>query len=310
MAAQCGTRTAVHPSLSTVSTSIAQIERDYTCPANILRVLCAASGSCTIVTAEKSVRLIGASMVLLIGDITYRLTQPTGDFILTRMDIALESGSCYDFDMDKLKDAFPEIIRLYQQPRACIVFYDNYAFVMSTLQNIHTFSLSEQPERGIQITLTLCFLLAAISTSVWDENLPLARNSKHVRAALLYIHENYMCNISTADIAAAAGVHIGHLHRIFLAETGCRPGEYLINLRISKAKSLLMRTDMPTTSIAHRVGVSTLQYFSRLFKQQVGVTPQAFRKSYNLTCPYENRESYSYEDYSHTHPDAKGGVSV
>ncbi len=300
----------IHPNLSTVSTSIAHIEREYACPANILRVLCAASGGCTLVTAEKSVHLIGARMVLLIGDLPYRISQPTEDCTLTRLDIAIEKGSYYGFDIGKLKDAFPEVKRLNRQARACIVFYDNYAFVISALQNIHTFSLYEQSERGMQITLTLSFLLAAISTSSWDENLPPSRNSKHVRTALQYIHENYMCNITTTDIAAAAGIHIGHLHRIFLAETGFRLGEYLTNLRISKVKSLLMRTDISTTSIACRVGISTLQYFSRLFKQHVGVTPQTFRKTYNLTCNYEQREKYTSIDYTLDPPRLPEGGSL
>lgn len=178
------------------------------------------------------------------------------------------------------------------------MFCDNFAFVISTLQNIHTFSLYEHSVCGMQVTLTLSFLLAAISTSKWEDNIPPNHDNKHVRTALQYIHENCMCNITTADIADAAGIQIGHLHRIFPAETGYRPGEYLTNLRISKAKSLLMRTDISNTSIAYRVGISTLQYFSRLFKQQVGVTPQALRKSYNLTCDYTYRGLYTSEDYT------------
>lgn len=310
MVAANGSMARLRPALSTVSTSIAKTERGYACPAQILRVLCAASGACTLVTDGKSIHLIGARMALLIGGISYQLVQPTPDFTLTRLDITLESGGSGDYDMAKLREAFPQVAQLCQQTNACLVFYDNYAFVMSAVQNLHTFSLSEQAERCMQITLTLSFLLAAISTSTSDDRLSGNRNSRHVRAALQYIHENYMCNITTTDIAAAADVHIGHLHRIFLAETGCRPGEYLTRLRLDKAKSLLMRTDIATTSIAHRVGISTLQYFSRLFKQQVGVTPQSFRKSYNLTCAYESREQYTSMDYTLQTPSVDKGESL
>lgn len=295
----------MHPSLSTISTSIAQTERDYVCPRGIGRLLCASSGGCVLVTEGRRVNLVGARMAFLLGETVYRLVEPTRDFSLTRVDIAMENGRLCDFGTQELESAFPELARLARHPQQSIVFYDNFAFVMSSLQLIHSFSMYEAKERELQISLTLCFLLSAIATSSWDEDLTSTQHSKHVRAALQYIHENYMSAITTADIAAAAGVHVGHLHRIFLTETGYRIGEYLISVRIEKAKSLLMRTDLPTTTIAHRVGVSTLQYFCRLFKQQVGMTPQSFRKSYNLTCQYGDLRKFYTMEY--TSPFERGG---
>jgi two-component system response regulator YesN len=96
-----------------------------------------------------------------------------------------------------------------------------------------------------------------------------------------------MFSISTEDIARAAGVHVGHLHRIFPAETGMRIGEYLTHLRVEKAKSLLMHTDIPSSSIATRIGISSQQYFCRMFKKETGMSPQEYRKSYALTCHYD-----------------------
>ncbi|MDD3410962.1 MAG: helix-turn-helix domain-containing protein [Eubacteriales bacterium] len=289
-------RAAVHPALSMLSTSLAQTEREYACPEGVGRLLCPVSGGCTLVLDEKRVQLQGARMAFLMGPAAYRLSDPTEDFSLTRVDIAMEAGRMCDFGPGELAAAFPELNRLARQPQQCIVFYDHFAMVMSSLQLIHAYSMLSAPERELQISLTLYFLLAAIATSSWDDDRSGEKYNKHVRAALQYIHENYMCNITTTDIATAAGVHIGHLHRIFPAETGYRIGEYLTHVRIEKAKSLLIRTDIPTTAIAHRVGVSTLQYFSRLFRQQVGMTPQTFRKSYNLTCPYESTRQYATFD--------------
>lgn len=80
---------------------------------------------------------------------------------------------------------------------------------------------------------------------------------------------------------------MGHLHRIFPEETGMRIGEYLTHLRIEKAKSLLMHTDIPNSSIATRIGISSQQYFCRMFKKETGLSPQEYRKSYALTCLYD-----------------------
>ncbi len=288
-------RGAFRPLLSTLSTSIARTDHDYTCPAGVYRLLCASAGGCTLETETRSVQLIGPRMVLLTGQTTYRVTHPTDDLALTRADIATEPGTCCEYGVREMAAAFPEFNRVLGQAGKPIVFYDDFALAQSALQSIHAFSTYSPPERDTQISLTLCYLLAVVATSAWDEDMQTLPYSKHVRAALQYIHENYMCNITASDVADAAGVHIGHLHRIFLTETGCRVGEYITNLRIEKAKSLLMRTDIPTTSVAHRVGVSTLQYFSRLFKQRVGVTPQTFRRTYNLTCDYRSSKRFSTE---------------
>jgi len=287
---------ALWPSLSTVSTSIARTEREYACPKNIIRILCAANGSCRLVLPDRDVHLIGARMAYLIGDIKYHITAPTDDFALTRLDIATEKVPFEDFSIREMGKAFPELARLEQSERQCVVFYDNFELILTALQSLHTFTMYDTPQRRLQVSLTLCFLLSAIATSQWDEDLPARQYSKNVYAAIKYMHENYMCSISTNDIAAAAGVHVGHLHRIFLAETGQRVGEYLTSLRIDKAKSLLRRTDISTGSVARRIGINTLQYFSRLFKKHVGMTPHDFRKSYALTCNYENISDYVREE--------------
>ena len=64
-------------------------------------------------------------------------------------------------------------------------------------------------------------------------------------------------------------------------------GEYLTHLRIEKAKSLLMHTDISNASIASRTGINSQQYFCRLFKKETGMSPQEYRRSYALTCEYD-----------------------
>ena len=48
-----------------------------------------------------------------------------------------------------------------------------------------------------------------------------------------------------------------------------------------------MHTDISSASIARRTGISSQQYFCRLFRKETGMTPQEYRKSYALTCQYD-----------------------
>ena len=57
--------------------------------------------------------------------------------------------------------------------------------------------------------------------------------------------------------------------------------EYLTNIRIERAKKLLLNSDMNIKNICLDTGYSDPNYFSRIFKRQVGVTPTDFRESGN-----------------------------
>ena len=63
--------------------------------------------------------------------------------------------------------------------------------------------------------------------------------------------------------------------------TGFSPSSYLINLRIEKSKDLLTKTKDNLTEIALACGFYSSQHFSSTFKKRTGMTPSAFRKTYN-----------------------------
>ncbi|MNP85292.1 HTH-type transcriptional regulator YesS [compost metagenome] len=65
---------------------------------------------------------------------------------------------------------------------------------------------------------------------------------------------------------------------MFKKTTGESFIQYLIRLRIEKAKLLLLTTDQKTFEIADAVGMENYRSFNRLFKRETGMTPSDFRK--------------------------------
>ena len=185
------------------------------------------------------------------------------------------------------EQAFSRIRSLTESHGSCVEFEDSGTVVLSSLRNLLSFASFPPEQRDLQTTLTLCAILGGISAATDEESTRRRGYSPRVRKAMDYIEENYMFSISTEDVARVAGVHVGHLHRIFPEETGMWIGEYLTHLRIERAKTLLMHTDIPSASIATRIGISSQQYFCRLFKKETGMSPQEYRKSYELTCHYD-----------------------
>ena len=66
---------------------------------------------------------------------------------------------------------------------------------------------------------------------------------------------------------------------IFKIQTGVTPQEYIMSLRINKAKTLLSETALPISTISDMLGFNTHNYFIRVFKKHTGLSPFKFRNS-------------------------------
>ncbi len=113
----------------------------------------------------------------------------------------------------------------------------------------------------------------------------------YVKASIAYLHQNYDRDIQVRDVAAAVNLHPGYLHRIFKSFTGKTLTQYLTELRMDKAKMLLLHSDVPILDICDYVGVASRQYFHELFKRYTGHTPAEFRRSMHAHTILELEES-------------------
>ena len=68
------------------------------------------------------------------------------------------------------------------------------------------------------------------------------------------------------------------LYRRMQALTGMPPSVYIKNIRLNVARRLLSNTDLPVSDIAAKTGFATTKYFSAVFKDAYGMTPNEFRR--------------------------------
>ena len=104
--------------------------------------------------------------------------------------------------------------------------------------------------------------------------------TKIVRDALYYIRRHYNENISLTDVAEHINVNKSYLCDVFKKEQKVTILQYMTNLRIEKAKELLLHTDMKMYEISVEVGYNDYTYFSQIFKRNTGSTLSEFRKKY------------------------------
>jgi transcriptional regulator GlxA family with amidase domain len=95
-----------------------------------------------------------------------------------------------------------------------------------------------------------------------------------------YIENSYSKNISLEELAQISNMSVRNFQRIFKNATGDSPIDYLIKLRLEKAKKMLQSTDFQVADIALRTGFNEYNYFSRKFKNLMGLSPLKYRFSY------------------------------
>ncbi|MBD2868642.1 response regulator transcription factor [Paenibacillus arenilitoris] len=97
-----------------------------------------------------------------------------------------------------------------------------------------------------------------------------------------YIDNHYKKDISLTEMAQLANMSISYFSTWFKRCTGRTLVQYIQEVRIEKAKRLLLETELKNYEIAERVGFATQPYFIRVFKNAVGVSPNVFRKRMGL----------------------------
>ena len=97
--------------------------------------------------------------------------------------------------------------------------------------------------------------------------------------SISYIHGAFQENIRIPDLAAME--HLSHSRYIalFRQQMGTSPTAYLIGLRMERACELLLNTDMSVKQIGISVGYDDPQFFSKLFKKHVGLSPVQYRRN-------------------------------
>ena len=117
-------------------------------------------------------------------------------------------------------------------------------------------------------------LILQISDNVMSESKPLLATE-----ISNYLMRHYSERITLEDISQATYFSVAYCESEFRKAFGKSIIHYLIDIRISEAKNLLMETSMPCSMISKIVGFDDANYFSRIFKKRIGFSPQQYRTS-------------------------------
>ncbi|MDX1284781.1 MAG: AraC family transcriptional regulator, partial [Draconibacterium sp.] len=105
--------------------------------------------------------------------------------------------------------------------------------------------------------------------------------AKVIEEVRFYMRQNTENEINLEHLAEKHKVGYSYFRKMFKKYTGVSPGQYHLQLRIIRAKELLVSTDKSIKEISLELGFQTIHYFSLIFKKKVGMNPSEFRKRLN-----------------------------
>ncbi|MDY2864081.1 MAG: AraC family transcriptional regulator [Oscillospiraceae bacterium] len=100
-----------------------------------------------------------------------------------------------------------------------------------------------------------------------------------VDKAVEYINDHFRSDISLNELSDLSGVSPQYFGRVFRERLNMRPMEYIARIKVSKAKIMLLDSDMPVSEISEKLGYNSPTYFGIVFRKYEGLSPSEFRKN-------------------------------
>ncbi len=204
------------------------------------------------------------------GQITY--THRGKTFVSDRFSaVILPKGQTYDIKGDK-DGVFPVInfeCENFHADTLTVFPVKNMNFVMKDYEHLKNILLKNKS--NLHIMGLFYNLLYNIINQNSDNPAPLS-------PAIDYIENNLSSEITNLLLSEKCHLSEEHFRKQFKKFYGISPGQYIINLRIGKAKQLLSEGFIKISAIAEQCGFSNPYHFCRLFKQKTGITPSEYMK--------------------------------
>jgi len=218
---------------------------------------------------------------LLVGGDTYKISEGMGFFF--------QPGVPHEYYSTKEPwqinwiifdgSALPQLLIPLGLRKWNVLTISNFQTIHLLLKDISICLQSESPNKSIEASALLYQFLIKLKNSIPSGNKNENEKYKKLAPVISYMENNYDRYTSLEEMADIIGITSYHLCRLFKQTFKVSPFKYLTQLRIQKAKELLVEVpEMNIKDISQKVGYHDTSYFCTIFKAHEGITPSEFKK--------------------------------
>lgn len=154
-------------------------------------------------------------------------------------------------------------------------FYEEFSKILKSTISI----FNDKPSTyRLDITAHILLLLSLLIRSSGVFNFKKNDHFCRIRPAIEYIEENYNQKICISDLSRLINVCDDYFIRMFKTATSRTPTAYITDVRLHQALRLLSLHQYSISEISDSTGFSSIQYFSRIFKERMGLSPSEYAK--------------------------------
>lgn len=204
---------------------------------------------------------------------------PASDFSPIGVYLNIKQASVSKAAAKKLEDRPADEFAEFAWP-ALLTVSESSSFLVSFREVVKHF---RDARLGSKLHMKAAFLrivAMAAEELTTDEGIPKGYpHADLVREAISTIRQRYRDPITHEELAARRGLSPKYFGKLFKGAIGRTITEYLLDVRMERAKELLTTTTSPLKEIAAAVGIDDVYYFSKLFKRMEGMPPGQYRNS-------------------------------
>ena len=157
--------------------------------------------------------------------------------------------------------------------------HPEYAELCSLFGRISSVFDSDRSTQELEVTALLLLLSAVLIREGVMTPADSKKGESRLQPALAFIEENYNGCIKISDLEKLLNLSKEHIIRLFKAETGKTPAEYVLDIKIKRSMELLKEGELSVTEISSALGFSSPSHFSKTFKSRLETTPRQYQKS-------------------------------
>ena len=154
---------------------------------------------------------------------------------------------------------------------------DRFTLFEEMYQNLE---MGYSPENLEYTSICLAHFLASLKYINQFREIKRVKETDVIQKSILYMKDNLENKIMLEDIAENISYSVSHFSTLFSERTSYSPIEYYNQLKVQRACSYLLFSELKLKEIAFRLCYYDPFHFSKAFKREMGITPREYRKKY------------------------------